>query len=266
MKITTPNLEKYRKGDVVQYFNNVLEILTPERATNLQLENHRMALASTMASFIPNWQQSKGSELTPQIAELDAQRDASFVGLKLTVSAWASNHYNENLKNAAFLISDKIASYGADVQLLRYQEETATLSAIINDLETDLIAEVTSLELTQWVSHLKNLNNSFNEKYVARAQNLSVEQEGLVAEIRKRAVSEFKTLKNLFIARATIAQVDGLPNIGLFDTVANEWNTLTDQYNTAVLRSFNSNNTQVSENPPVDSDTDIDNDNQTETD
>ncbi len=30
--IRNPLLEKYRKGDLVQFFNNVLEILTVERA------------------------------------------------------------------------------------------------------------------------------------------------------------------------------------------------------------------------------------------
>ncbi|MGG8495867.1 DUF6261 family protein [Tenacibaculum sp. TC6] len=256
MKITTPIFEKYRKGDLVQYINNVLEVLTEERATTLQVQSHRAALATTMAGFTPNWQQSKGSELTPQIAELDAQRDASFVGLKLTVTAWASNHYNEALKNAAFLIADKIATYGSDVQLLRYQEETATLYAIINDLETDLAAEVALLGLTEWVAHLKELNNSFNEKYVLRAQDLSTEQEGLIAEMRLRAITEFKVLKELFIARGTIAMEDEQANAALFTTVANEWNTLTDQYNAAVLRNTNSS----TETPTADSDTDTNTD------
>ncbi|CAM1357843.1 DUF6261 family protein [Tenacibaculum xiamenense] len=260
MKITTPNLEKYRKGDLAQYFFNVLDIVTEERATTLQITDQRNALATIMTSFKMNWQQIKGSELTPQIAELDAQRDASYVGLKQTVDAWASNHFNENLKNAAFVISDKLATYGTKIQSLRYQEQTATLDAIINDLETDLIAEITSLELTQWVSHLKSLNNAFNEKYVLRAQDLSTEQEGLVAEIRMKAIEEFRVLKDIFVARGTIANVDNQSNAALFTTVLNEWNTLTDQYNTAVLRNYSSSSTETPEESSTNSQTDDSND------
>ena len=240
MKIITPILEKYRKGDIAQYFYNVLEIITEDRATTLQIANQRSALATTMDSFKTNWQQVKGSELTPQIAELDAQRDSSYIGLKLTVDTWASNHFDDSLKNAAFLIADKLATYGNRIQTLRYQEETATLNAIINDLETDLAPQVTQLGLTDWVAQLKNLNTSFNEKYVLRAQDLSTEQDGLVAEIRIQATNEFKLLKDLFVARGTVAIEDAQGNAALFTTVANEWNTLTEQYNAAVLRNTGS--------------------------
>ncbi len=73
--IQNPLLEKYRKGDLVQYFNNVIEILTVERAEALKVAPQRETLNEVMTQFNQLWQPNKGSELTPQIEELDVERD-----------------------------------------------------------------------------------------------------------------------------------------------------------------------------------------------
>ncbi len=82
-----PKLENYRKGDLVQYFNNVLEIVTEDRAATLNITDQRKTLADVMERFNTSWQPSKGSELTPQIQQLDDERDSLFLGLKKTVDA-----------------------------------------------------------------------------------------------------------------------------------------------------------------------------------
>lgn len=43
----SPQLEKYRQAGIVQYRNNVLEIVSESRATSLELAPQREALAST---------------------------------------------------------------------------------------------------------------------------------------------------------------------------------------------------------------------------
>ncbi len=239
--LTTPLLEKYRKGDLVQYLNNVLEILTEERATTLKVAPQRAALEEVMQRFNHSWQPNRGSELTPQIQELDVERDNLFMGLKLTVDAWALHHYDEAKKNAAFLLSDAIAAQGEEVHRMRYQQETATLNALLLELKEELTAEVSLLGLTEWITKLEQVNTLFNEKYVARAQALSSEQDGLVQQLRIEATQAFRELKTLFGARMAIAKVEADANMDTYETVANELSKLTEQYNDAVLRAIERN-------------------------
>ncbi len=232
--LVTPLLEKYRKGDLVQFLNNVLEILTEEQANTLKVAPQRAALDEVMQRFNDSWHPERGSELTPQIQELDTERDALFMGLKLTVDAWADYHYEGDKKNAAFLISDKIASYGKEVQLVRYQQETAILNSLLEELENQLSDEVLLLGLTDWVAKLKTVNTQFNEKYVERTLATSTEQEGKVLELRKESIKVFRKLKSLFEARMEIAEAEESADFPTYESVENALSRLAEQYNDAV--------------------------------
>ncbi len=230
-----PHLERFRKGDLVQYFNNVLTIVTEERATTLNVAPQRQALAEVMERFNTSWQPNKGSELTPEIQQLDEKRDSLFMGLKITVNSWAIHHYNEEKKNAAFLISDKIGNASSDVAHLRYQEETATLNALILDFQNELADQIALLDLTEWVEKLQQTNIAFDEKYLERALALSIEQEGVVLQLRTESSEAYRNLVNLFEARMEIAKVDG-EDITLYQIVKNGLNEITEEYNEAVQK------------------------------
>ncbi len=232
---TRPKLESYRKGDLVQYFNNVLEIVTEDRAATLNITDQRKTLADVMERFNTSWQPSKGSELTPQIQQLDDERDSLFLGLKKTVDAWAVHHYDAEKKNAAFLIADKIGAHGALLHKLRYQQETATLNALILDFTNELADKVALLGLTQWVEKLQAVNTTFNEKYLERAKALSAEQDGVVLQLRSESTQAFQQLINIFEARMAIAKIEG-GNFNAYETVNNELNEITEQYNEAIQK------------------------------
>ncbi len=233
--ITRPQLEKFRKGDLVQYFNNVLDIVTEERATVLKIEKQRSNLAEIMERFNVSWQPNRGSELTPQIKQLDEERGSLFMGLKLTVDAWALHHYNKDFKNAAFLISDKIGAISDSVPRMRYQQETATLNALISDFKDELKEEIKLLGLNKWVEILQNVNNSFDEKYLERTIALSSEQEGVVLQLRTEASESFRKLISIFEARMLVAEAEE-ENMSAYETMKNMLNELTEQYNEAVQK------------------------------
>ncbi len=239
--LQTPLLEKYRKGDLVQFLNNVLKILTQERAMTLKVAPQREALAEVMQRFNDSWHPNKGSELTPQIQELDVERDTLFTGLKLTVDAWASYHYEKDKQNASFLLSDKIASYGEKLHKIRYQQETAILNSLLASFENELQQEVQLLGLTDWVAKLRATNTLFDAKYVERTEATSTEQEGRVLELRIEATHAFRKLKSLFEARMEIAEAEETEAFTTYETVGNSLSRLAEQYNDAVQRAIEMN-------------------------
>ncbi len=237
---TRPVLERFRKGDLVQYLNNVLEIVTIQKAETLNVSEQREALAQVMQQFNTSWQPNKGSELTPQIQQLDDVRDSLFLGIKNTVETWAAHHYDAQKKNAAFLLADKIEMHGKMLHKLRYQQETATINALVDDLLGGLSEATNLLGLTEWVVQLKIVNVEFNEKYVERAKALSTEQEGVVLQLRTKATEAFFQLKNIFEARMAIAKIEQTDLISVYQQLDNELNEITEQYNNAVLNTSSS--------------------------
>ena len=242
--VSTPNLEKFRQGDYVQYMNNVLEIISEPRATTFQIAPQRTELENVIKDLNEAWQPTMGSELTPEIAALDKQRDSVFSGLKLLVDNFATNHFDEAKKNAAFIISDAIAGHGGQITSMRYQQQTATVNAILNDLQNELSAHVTTLNIDDWVTQLTRLNTNFNAKYVERAQAISGRQEGIIVELIDQSTKAFRAMKALFEARFSVAKADNAPSVEDFQKAANEWSTITDQYNDAVTRYANVNDDQ----------------------
>ncbi|KAA5537436.1 hypothetical protein F0919_07105 [Taibaiella lutea] len=234
--ITTPNLEKFRQGDFVQYMNNVLEILTATQANNLLVANQRNNLKALTEELNATWQPIVGSELTPEIEAIDRQRDLIFTGFKLTLDNWASNHYYPEWRNAAFMLSDNIAGHGERITLMRYQQQTATFNAIINDFENELLVHLQTLNLQDWLAEIKTLNTTFNEMYVKRTQAISGHQPGLIDELIGKTTIVFRQLKSIFEARFAVAVADGAYIVPEFQQVENEWSMLGQQYNDAVSR------------------------------
>lgn len=234
--VLTTLIEKYRNGDFIQYINNVLSIITEEKATALNLSNERTALQTSINTLTAIWMPTKKSKLTAQIAELDKRRDSLFAGLKSTIDSWSKHHYITEKRNAALAIVDVIANYGKDITSIRYQQETAILNAIIEHLQNELAPQVSVLELTEWVTTLQTANSEFNTLYISRAVEVSGNKKGAVETSRTEAIQDFRVFKNVFEARATIARIDTSANLGDFTTLTEHWNSITTYFNEAVTK------------------------------
>ncbi len=239
MKISTANLSNYRKGDFIQYLNNVLFIVTESDASTLGLTNEQQHLASTVTTLNNEWRSSKRSPLTVKIAVLDQQRASSYSGLKSTLKSWAKHHHDADKKAAAELIVKKIDSYSMNIYKTRYQEETATLNAIINDFETTLTPQITLLGLNDWVTELKSINIVFDTTYLERTEIRPNTRSLYSNGLKDEAINSYKHLKAAFEARSAVAELDGLETTALFQDIATNWNELIEQYNSAVKRSSN---------------------------
>ena len=140
------------------------------------------------------------------------------------------------MQSAAFIVADNIAAHGNQISKMRYQQETATLNAIVHDCEGIHAGHITTMGLGAWVTQLKNINASFDTKYLARNAELATSEPGVVAELITQALAAFRALKSLFEARQSVAEADGDPLVAQYQSVAAQWNSLTNQYNDAMLR------------------------------
>ena len=242
--ITTANFQNYRKGDFYQFMVNVLDILTQDRATTLNVSSQRAALATEVQNFNNAYTPIIGSDITPQLASLDTQRDDALIGLKSVLEGYVK-HHEEGKRNAAFILLDLMKGYGNEINKHRYQLETATVSNLISDWQTLHADKLSLLSLTQWVQHLADTNTNFNTLYVSRTQQISGLETGTLEAIRAAAVDKYRDLRAHIEAHGLLTPTE------LNTQVQQEISSLALQYNDAVTRYTGPDEQGSDEEPPT---------------
>lgn len=129
--------------------------------------------------FLPYWHQLdlliksyRKSEYTKKLAEADTIRDNAYRGLVLFVRAY---HYSVSGTNieAAERMQFVIDNYG-DFRKKSYNEQTAAVYNLLEDLTERCSAEITQLHAQEWISDLRMVNTLFeqlmNERYDEAAE------------------------------------------------------------------------------------------------
>ncbi|WP_343664934.1 DUF6261 family protein [Chryseobacterium mucoviscidosis] len=227
--ITTANMEKYRNGDFLQFVNNVLELLPQTTADQLNIGGQRTVLQTAAQSFNNAYLPYTGSDITPEIQALDAQRDNAVIGIKMILEAW-QYHFDPETKNNAFALLDILNRFGERIYKLRYQLETATINSIVAEWEEKHSDKISQLQLTDWVNELKISNQNFNNKYIARTVQLSEVETGVLATARTASTEACRTLKQHIEAHALLT-----PNAE-YDQLMAKLSSLVNQYNLAVTK------------------------------
>lgn len=227
--ITIANFEKYRKGDFYQFMVNVLEIVTTDRATTMAITAQRAALDAQVQLFADAYTPVIGSELTPQLAALDTQRDDALVGLKSVLEGYLK-HFERAKRDSAFSLLDLMNGYGDQIYKLRYQLETATVSNLLNDWQSSHSAAITTLGIADWVQYLSEVNLEFNQFYLGRTQQIAGIESGALDALRVSTLDAYRLLKSHIEAHGLLT-----PS-ALNTQVQQEISSLASQYNDAVNR------------------------------
>ncbi|MET3046837.1 DUF6261 family protein, partial [Flavobacterium covae] len=172
-------------------------------------------------------------ENTTTLLNIDKRRDDCINGLFYVVQGY-EYHFEETLRVAAQKLATNLRFYGSGISRLNYQAETATLTNIINDWETkpELIAALTTLNLTAWKDEMKKQNNAFNTLYLDRTQEYgNATPENLISK-RNEANTVYYALRDRITAFHTLIEA---PAISPYATSINQLNALIDQYNNLIV-------------------------------
>ncbi|MDR1005510.1 MAG: DUF6261 family protein [Bacteroidales bacterium] len=134
-------------------------------------------------------QQLRKSIFTPVIQAADAKRDELFRGLRNTMEA-AIRHYLPQMKEAATIVMPVFETYG-DLAKKPYNEETAGIYNLIQDLRSKYQSEVATLGISPWIDALDNANKDFEESKEGRTSEYSQAIEVNMLEARKQTDSYY---------------------------------------------------------------------------
>ena len=169
--VTTALFGNYRNGEYLQFMKNVLTIYQKFDLDALHLTSRVQVLTDSTASMNEVFMSITAHELTPELQLLDQRRDKALIGIRLYLDCMTYKEEDTVVK-AAQLLQANYFSHGDRIEKLSYQQETAVTDALLNDWATNpsLVAAQTTINITDWVALLKELNTQFNQLYVNRAQ------------------------------------------------------------------------------------------------
>jgi len=228
--MNTPLISNYRNSELLQFMSDVITICDSYQPGQLFLQNQADDLKEKTHALDLTYKQDKGSEITKELVNFDKRRDNGFVGFK-TVMEGLSFHYDENIRNAALMVTRTIAKYGTDIHRMNYQAETLNLDNLISEWESDekLNAAIASLGYTAWVNEIKEANKLFNVRYLARVNEEASSPEVKIPLLRQEAIDSYRNLMKNIDARDTISED------GAYKGLIKELDVLVEKYNNLVL-------------------------------
>ena len=170
--VSTAMFGSYRNGEYLQFMKNVIAIYSKYDTRALLLQTRVKTLTDATATMDEVFMNSTAHELTPELQQLDLRRDKALVGIRLYLECMTYKE-QESILNASQLLQTHYFSHGERIDKLSYQQETAVVDALLNDWYTtpSLQEAQETLAIKDWVATLKELNTSFNDKYISRAES-----------------------------------------------------------------------------------------------
>jgi hypothetical protein len=104
---------------------------------------------------------ARKSNLTQLLKEADSRVDRALTGIRETVAA-GLHHFDPAIVRVATELHNRLVAFG-DIAKKAYEEEAATVSLLLGELQTTLTAQVSALSLGPWVTELAAALAAFEE-------------------------------------------------------------------------------------------------------
>ncbi|MDR1282984.1 MAG: DUF6261 family protein [Opitutaceae bacterium] len=171
MKLHTISLSKLRNEELNQFQADLHGLLGNSDPVKTGLgaalcgEFNRLR-AETDAAL----QAAHKSALTPVLAAENTLRDQCYGVLRDLATLYATHHYEAAKRPVAAQLLVTLDNYKRDITTGTYNEETAAITNLVEDLQSPALAapRVATLGLGGWVEALANANNRFVTDLAAR--------------------------------------------------------------------------------------------------
>ena len=159
MKIKSIRLSRLRNAEHYQYHSEVNDLVLAATAESLNIP-----------ALFPAYQQhlqDEGtainvilkSEFTDDLVEADNERDSIFRGFFDLVKS-GTNHFNPDIKAASERIMFVLEDAGNPNEL-PFNEQTATISALVDKLRTENADDLTTTNASAWINEIEAKNSAF---------------------------------------------------------------------------------------------------------
>ena len=132
--------------------------------------------------------------IVEEINEADFQRDRAFIGFRKYVEAFQFKDWDRDSQKAAANLIGIIEKHGKNLYREGLTVQSALLASLFEDLDTEQAkSDLATLEVEEWLNHLKNLQNEFTAM-IQRRDELEAKK-----DIPTKADAKAELVKNLNI-------------------------------------------------------------------
>jgi hypothetical protein len=221
------DLTRLRNAEFIQFCNDFTSLVNSNDPSDLSVQPQYNAMVQQVTELESLFKNALNNPITAEIEALDFRRDQAINGITGIINAY-SYHFNPDYIQPALVLQNNLKVYGTGIARDNLLSETAIIKNMIIDWETkpELIDALDDLNLNSWKNELKNANEIFNDKYLARTQDYATASPDNQKSKRLEVMTAYYELRKFLDAFYVIQ------NSPAYQKAINELNALIDQYNT----------------------------------
>lgn len=215
-------IKKFSMGKLIstelyQFFVLIIGIVDAANPVVSKLKAERDALFAFLPKLQAAINREKAFALTKIIEALDIRRDTAISGFVM----WATSltkHPNAATKAAALVVKQYLDTHGSNIYALNYQAESAVLSKIVADYNSNasLKAAIDSLGGKDWIDEIDAANTAFIATFQQRSSDMGVDANAeSFYKLRTPANEAYKELADIVVSRYKTAKADGIDTTAL---------------------------------------------------
>ncbi|MDR1561795.1 MAG: DUF6261 family protein [Dysgonamonadaceae bacterium] len=199
MKIRKIRAEHFRNETHFQYISLAQKLISSNPAiVNIVADrmgefNTEVELESKLVDTV------RSSPYTEKLEELDKRLDRAIVGLNATIEA-DLHHYNPQIVEAAKRLSLRMKSFRGEIENKPYEDESAAVKVLLNDLQSTYSEDVGTLSLSGWVFEISDAQTKFEETFILRNKEWASRPQESLRDVRKRVDTIYRNMVELIDA------------------------------------------------------------------
>ncbi len=183
MEIISLNLYKLRNMAHYEFHSEVKKLIEANTAATLNVETQFAEYVNLLQQERQGLETIRQSDLTAILAQIDEERDHLFSGIVENAHSLCK-HFDTAVQQAAQQLLVIFHSYG-NIAQKSYNEETAAIDRLAQELLDNKSEALNTCGLTQWVETLKSKNETFRKHMQERNQILAAQEPVHMRSLRK---------------------------------------------------------------------------------
>lgn len=175
VEVTYLPLQRLHLEELIRMGKDCRGIIFKNDINVLGVAVHYTAFSDGITKLETSYMYTTQSDVTPEIEQLDDERDRRYTGLRLVVDGY-TRHKNPDFAAAGRLLLKNLNQHGGpDLTTTNYGAQTTRIDSIVQDWETkpNLKDAVELLPgVKEFFVELKEDNNAFQTKYMERVEEL----------------------------------------------------------------------------------------------
>jgi hypothetical protein len=151
----------------------------------------------------------KSSEYTKKLAAADKRRDKAVSGMSRVIKA-AISYFDPAVADAAARLELRLKAFRTAIRNKPYEEESAAVRILLNDLVTTHASDVAALNIKGWVDELAAAEVEFDDLFVKRNDEVTSRPKEKLRDVRKKVDTLYRKMISLIEAFGELNGYDTL--------------------------------------------------------